>query len=195
MLTFRNASVILVAERTGGEQMKIREKVTASSASQVIGQAKVATVSARLKKIMAVRNVKQADLARSTGISRGAISNYVLGRYEPKADIIGKLANALNCSATWLWGYDVPMDEAAYLASFEENPYELSMRDAFDTLDLDGQIEASKMVVNYAKNGKSPDQLILTEGEMALIKLLRRAPADEKSVVIEKILSALDDLG
>ena len=175
--------------------MKIRDKISAPSASQVIGQAKVATVSERLQKIMTERNIKQADLARATGISRGAISNYVLGRYEPKADIIGKLASALNCSATWLWGYDVPMDEAAYQASLEENPYALSMQDAFDTLDIDGQKEASQMVVDYAKKGKSPDQLTLTEGEKALIKLLRRAPAEEKSIVIEKILASLDDLG
>lgn len=174
--------------------MKIRDKVYASSASQVIGQAKIATVSERLQKILAEKNIKQADLARSTGISRGAISNYVLGRYEPKSDIIGKLSNALNCSATWLWGYDVPMDEAAYQAGLEENPYELSMRDAFDTLDVDSQIEISKMVVNYAKNGKSPDQLILTEGEKAIIKLLRRVPAEEYPILIEKILTSLDDL-
>lgn len=174
--------------------MKIRDKISASTASQVLGQSKVATVSERLQVIMEERNIKQADLARSTGISRGSISNYVVGRYEPKADIIGKLANALNCSATWLWGYDVPMDEAAYQSSLEENPYELSMRDAFDTLDLDGQIEASQMVVDYAKNGKSPDQLTLTEGEKALIKLLRRVPVAEQPIVIEKILSALDDL-
>lgn len=172
--------------------MKIRDKISAPATSQVIGQAKVATVSERLQKIMAVRNVKQADLARSTGISRGAISNYVLGRYEPKADIIGKLAKALNCSATWLWGYDVPMDEAAYQATLDDNPYELSMLDAFDKLDNEGQKYASKMVVNYAENGKSPD-LMLTEGEKALIKLLRRVPAAEQPIVIEKILSALDD--
>ena len=174
--------------------MKIRDKISAPSASQVIGQTKVATVSERLQKIMSERNVKQADLARSTGISRGAISNYVLGRYVPKEDIIGKLANALNCSATWLWGYDVPMDEAAYQASFEENPYELNMLDAFDKLDTEGQKHASKMVVNYAKNGNSPDELQLTEGEKAFIKLLRRVPAEEQSIVIEKILSALDNL-
>ena len=175
--------------------MKIRDKISTSSASQVIGQAKIATVSERLQKIMAERNVKQADLARSTGISRGAISNYVLGRYEPKSDIIGKLANALNCSATWLWGYDVPMDEAAYQASLEDNPYALSMWDAFDKLDIDGQRYASKMVVNYVENGNSPSELQLTEGEKALIKLLRRIPAAEQPIVIEKILTALDDLG
>ena len=174
--------------------MKIRDKISAPSASQVIGQAKVATVSERLQKIMSERNVKQADLARSTGISRGAISNYVLGRYVPKEDIIGKLANALNCSATWLWGYDVPMDEAAYQASLEENPYEVKMRDAFATLDLNGQIELSRIAENYAENGNAPDQLMLTEGEKAFIKLLRRVPAEEQSIVIEKILSALDNL-
>ena len=41
----------------------------------------------------------------------------------------------------------------------------------------------------------SSDELQLTEGEKALIKLLRRVPAAEQPIVIEKILSALDDLG
>lgn len=173
--------------------MKIRDKISAAATTKVIGETKIATVSERLQKIIAERNIKQADLARMTGISRGAISNYVLGRYEPKADIIGKLANALNCSATWLWGYDVPMDEAAFQAGLDDNPYELNMLDAFDKLDIEGQMYASKMVVNYAKNGNSPSEMQLTEGEKALIKLLRRVPAADQPIVIEKILSALDN--
>ena len=39
----------------------------------------------------------------------------------------------------------------------------------------------------------SPDDFVLTEGEKALIKLLRRVPAAEQPIVIEKILSALDN--
>ena len=39
----------------------------------------------------------------------------------------------------------------------------------------------------------SPDELVLTEGEKALIKLLRRVPVAEQPIVIEKILSALDN--
>ena len=54
--------------------------------------------------------MKQADLARATGLSKGGISNYVIGRYEPKSDIISKLAKALNCSEMWLMGYDVPKE-------------------------------------------------------------------------------------
>ena len=41
----------------------------------------------------------------------------------------------------------------------------------------------------------SSDELQLTEGEKALIKLLRRVPVQDQPIVIEKILSALDDLG
>lgn len=72
---------------------------------------KSSNTSERIKKAMIIRNMKQADLARATGLSKGGISNYVTGRYEPKSDIISKLAKALNCSEMWLWGYDVPMEK------------------------------------------------------------------------------------
>lgn len=39
----------------------------------------------------------------------------------------------------------------------------------------------------------SPSELQLTEGEKALIKLLRRVPAADQPILIEKILSALDN--
>ena len=65
--------------------------------------------------------MKQVDLAKATGLSKGGISNYVLGRYKPKADIINKLADALHCSEKWLWGYDVPMEQE------EKLPYDEHM--------------------------------------------------------------------
>ena len=68
------------------------------------------TTSARLREAMEHSQMKQADLARVTGLSKGGISNYVMGRYEPKSDIISKLAKALNCSEMWLMGYDVPKE-------------------------------------------------------------------------------------
>lgn len=74
---------------------------------------KNSTTSERLKAAMALRHMKQADLARATGLAKGGISNYVTGRYEPKSDVISKLAKALNCSEMWLWGYDVPMERVS----------------------------------------------------------------------------------
>ena len=44
----------------------------------------------------------------------------------------------------------------------------------------------------WEEKESSPSELQLTEGEKALIKLLRRVPAAEQPIVIEKILSALD---
>ena len=68
------------------------------------------TTSQRLREAMDTAHMKQADLSRATGLSKGGISNYVIGRYEPKSDIISKLAKALNCSEMWLMGYDVPKE-------------------------------------------------------------------------------------
>ena len=45
----------------------------------------------------------------------------------------------------------------------------------------------------WEEKNDSPDELQLTEGEKALIKLLRRVPAADQPIVIEKILSALDN--
>lgn len=71
---------------------------------------KNSSTSERLQEAMRSANMKQADLARATGLSKGGISNYVTGRYEPKSDIIRKLAKALSVSEMWLWGYDVPKE-------------------------------------------------------------------------------------
>lgn len=73
---------------------------------------RTSSTSERLQEAMRYAHMKQADLARATGLSKGGISNYVTGRYEPKSDIISKLAMALGVSEMWLWGYDVPMERS-----------------------------------------------------------------------------------
>lgn len=49
-------------------------------------------VSERLKKALDDRSLKQADLARITGISKGSISGYVNGSFKPKDDNIEAMA-------------------------------------------------------------------------------------------------------
>ena len=65
-------------------------------------------VAERLREAMNEAGKKQADLARETGIDKGALSSYLSGKYEPKQKAIGALARALNVTEMWLWGYDVP---------------------------------------------------------------------------------------
>lgn len=72
---------------------------------------RVASTKDRLKETMRLRGKTQADLVRDTGLNRGTISRYLSGEVEPRQDAAYKLANALNVSVTWLWGYDVPMEK------------------------------------------------------------------------------------
>ena len=80
---------------------------------------KSSTTSERLKQAMDEAHMKQADLARATGLAKGGISNYVTGKYEPKSDVISKLAKALNVSEMWLWGYDVPKERSKKISPDE----------------------------------------------------------------------------
>ena len=107
-----------------------------------------ATTSQRLIEAMNATHMKQADLARATGLSKGGISNYVMGRYEPKSDIISKLAKALNCSEMWLMGYDVPMERQ------QSTPDELKLTEGEKMLlDLFRQIpeDAQKMYLEVLR--------------------------------------------
>lgn len=67
-----------------------------------------ATTAERLREALTDSGLRQADLARETGLDKGALSSYLSGKYEPKQKAIGLLARALNVSEMWLWGYDVP---------------------------------------------------------------------------------------
>ncbi len=123
---------------------------------------KVSSTSERLQEAMHSARMKQADLARATGLSKGGISNYVTGRYEPKSDIISKLAKALGVSEMWLWGYDVPKERVAL------PPLNLQL---------------------HAEN--SPEEPKLTEGEKDLLELFRLVPEDQQQLVLRMIRSAL----
>ncbi len=70
----------------------------------------VATFSERLKESLNLKNIKAIELAQLSGISRGAISSYLSGRWKAKQDNIYLLAKALNVNEAWLMGYDVPME-------------------------------------------------------------------------------------
>lgn len=69
----------------------------------------MATISERLRQAMSIRNIKQVDLVKATGICKSSISTYLAGDYKPKQQGIYKLAKALNVSEAWLMGLDVPM--------------------------------------------------------------------------------------
>lgn len=52
----------------------------------------------RLKHLMSLRNLRQADIVERTGIGKSAISQYVAGKVLPKQDKLYLLATAFNVS-------------------------------------------------------------------------------------------------
>ena len=74
---------------------------------------RVESTANRLRVAMTRANKKQIDIVRETGIDKGALSSYLKGKYDPKQDVIYKLAKALDVSEMWLWGYDCPMERPA----------------------------------------------------------------------------------
>lgn len=69
-----------------------------------------ATIAERIKEGMLIRDLKQTDLVSKTGISKGALSSYISGRYKPKQDNIFLIAEALDVDEAWLMGKNVPID-------------------------------------------------------------------------------------
>lgn len=63
----------------------------------------------RLSYAINFRKLKPAELAEKSKLSRGTMSHYLNGTYEPKLDKVKILANILNVSFEWLLGIDVPM--------------------------------------------------------------------------------------
>lgn len=63
----------------------------------------------RLRQALELRGMRAVDLVEKTGIPKGAISYYLAGRSQPKADRLYVLAQTLDVSEAWLLGYDVQM--------------------------------------------------------------------------------------
>ena len=70
------------------------------------------TTAKRIKEGMEIRGIKQTELSEKTGISKGALSSYLSGRYLPKQNNIYLIAKALNVNEAWLMGADIPMERS-----------------------------------------------------------------------------------
>ena len=102
----------------------------------------------RLEKAIAIRKMKQTELAEITGIPRSAISHYIKGSFEPKQDRVFVIARALDVDPVWLMGFDVPME-----SEVKQNPSEPELTEAeklllklFRQIPVDRQAEALELL-------------------------------------------------
>lgn len=111
---------------------------------------RVDTTANRLRAAMTEANKKQADVSREAGIDKGALSSYLKGKYEPKQDVIYKIARVLNVSEMWLWGYDCP----------KERPIEQKNNDAIADIIIRLRTDEEFMSVVKVLSGLDSDQIL-----------------------------------
>ena len=120
----------------------------------------MSTTAERLRDALRIRNMKQADLIACTGISKGALSSYLAGRYEPKQKNLHALALALNVNEAWLMGLDVPMSPAANTPSLSPaaapalSPDKEELLANYDKLNHDGQRKVRDYASDLVDSGK-----------------------------------------
>lgn len=64
----------------------------------------------RLREAMKLKGIRSVDIVENTNIPKSAVSYYLAGKSQPKADRLHILAKYLDISEAWLLGYDVPMN-------------------------------------------------------------------------------------
>lgn len=108
----------------------------------------------RIAKALAIRGMRQADLAELANIPKSSLSLYLKGAYEPKDDRIYNIAKVLRVSEAWLMGYDVPMEK-----SEDNNPSEPQLtgvdKELWDVLKLipkEQKVLMLDMIRGFANN-------------------------------------------
>ena len=152
------------------------------------------------------KGVAPSRAAVEAGISKSLVTKWKTNGTEvPSPEVLKKLSGFFGVTPDYLLGYDTQSQIDALSQQISQVKKEIRTASAERKEDLeatlfvleesyDDLILAKSLSSKEQEHKKiSPDELQLTEGEKAFIKLLRRVPAAEQPIVIEKILSALDN--
>ncbi len=92
----------------------------------------------RLRELLQIKGITQAELSRISGVSKSSISHYLKGDWSAKQDAIYAIAKATLTNEGWLMGYDVPMNKSEKSDNFVPAGFE--PMPALDRVPLIGHI-------------------------------------------------------
>lgn len=119
----------------------------------------MSTASERIKEGMSLRGLKQVDLVEKTGISKGALSSYISGRYIPKQNNTFLIARALDVNEAWLMGADVPMERVSEKTESKQEPsYSSQCKEIIEVCEQLSTHNQRK-VLTYSKNLLTTQQM------------------------------------
>ena len=100
----------------------------------------------RIKKCMEEKGLKQVDIVKTTGVSKGSISKWLAGKAKPSGEYLLRLSQVLGESEYWLLNGEYPYSSYADIDDAMDymNAYEESRRDHYITeLGLDPSLPYS----------------------------------------------------
>ena len=105
----------------------------------------------RLKELLNLSGDSQNEMARKSGLTKSAISNYINGSREPRQDAILYLSKAYNVNPAWLMGLDVPR----VIETKKDNKDSLNIK-ALELYNLyeNATPEARELVENFLKSSQ-----------------------------------------
>ena len=103
----------------------------------------MSSFASRLNKAMELKNMKQSELVEKTGITKGAISQYLKGEYEPKQINLYKISKALQVNPVWLMGKEVDM-ESGENSYYLNNDVRKLAQELFDNRELKLVMDSSR---------------------------------------------------
>ena len=155
-----------------------------------------------------IHQLTPSGAATKIGFNRASVTMWKNTGKAPKQELLLKIADFFGVTTDYLLGYDLQAKIDALSFQIAQIKEEIRTASAERKEELEATLFvleeshedlllAQSLTSNSEKGIKKDpsDELQLTEGEKALIRLLRRVPAADQPIVIEKILSALDDLG
>ena len=154
-----------------------------------------------------IHSLTPSGAATKIGFNRASVTMWKNTGKAPKQELLLKIAEFFGVTTDYLLGYDpqANIDSLAFQISQLKEEIRTASAERKDELEAtllvleeshEDLLLAQSLSGNSEKGHKkiSPDEdIVLTEGEKALIKLLRRVPVADQPIVIEKILFALDD--
>lgn len=96
----------------------------------------------RFNKAISIRDIKPAELAEKTNLSKSTISHYMSGYTKPKSDKLFILSKALKVNESWLLGLNVPMETSNTILSSDLNKI-------FEKLSTEMGIDKNELVSKF----------------------------------------------
>lgn len=153
-----------------------------------------------------IHNLTPSGAAAKIGFNRASVTMWKNTGKAPKQELLLKIADFFDVTTDYLLGYDpqANIDSLKFQISQLNEEIRTASAERKEELEatlfvleesLEDLLLAQSLCANSEKeHKKSPsDEWQLTEWEKAFVKLLRRVPAADQPIVLEKILSALDN--